>query len=1756
MPLHPIALVDRVLDEYESYLKTEFRARDPKLRQALEQALDQPHFLAQDTFLQAHRPFKYGRPWRELGLDAKLAGVMEKRSRSKLAYHHQSEAITRLLAPEATPVVVTTGTGSGKTECFLLPVLQNAIEDSVRFQRSGLTAILVYPMNALATDQEERIAAYLAESGHTHVRVARYDRSTKEAERRALRERPPHILLTNYMMLEYLLVRPADRDNLFKNHRCRFVVLDEVHAYRGALGSNIALLFRRLRAHLAEAVQDWAADDPTDRRRFPSLVPVATSATIKSLDESGRTPQEVRRLRALAVQDFLQRLTGLAGASFHVLGEELRELEVPPEACWPALPVEVEPPDPADPEAVRRALTALAGAPADTSLEEAARRAGILWTMHDLLARKPLSVPGLVAAIAQRVPQRSDMPPEALLAEVQAALVAGAALSDEMPGALRLRAHRFVRGGWQFHRCVGQDCGRLFAQGVDRCPDCDRATPQLLLCRSCGAHALRLFGPADDPTRAPLTVARANQETDEWLVYDGAMELLVADEEEGTGGRRIQKMKKRDVCTGSLDPDTLSFSCEAGDYSWKVALAPARNTCLACGSTAVSRSILTPISLGTSAAVRVLAEGLVEGLQEQHRQGSVPQRKERLLIFSDSRQDAAHQARFISYAGRYDRMRRRVVKLLEDGQAWSLPRLLKGLLHEGVENRDNPNCLAYKDADYLPGAVQDSALAWEEAPLLDDLAVTAGYRATLFNLGMVGVRYDKLQQWIEAKGGELAARLGISTGQLFHLCRSLLDEMRIRGALSRPMLSYHPANPSCPDEFGRSADWERKLKQPMGYPCDDDGAPAGSIDSSELPEGVSYRNIWKRSGVGGRRPAPERIFRHLLERMNRGYQPAEADMLDLLRFLQPNWVVPTRLHGARKARQLLQVNAESVQLQRVAPAERRYCGTCRQVMSWAVQGAPCPNCPGEMVPWPEEELERNRYVQRLRKPEIPPLVAREHTAQVTGQARQQLEQEFKSDLDRLNVLACSPTLEMGIDVGGLDAVIARNIPPRPDNYAQRGGRAGRRNRVGLVLGYARNTPHDLYFYDRPGEMIAGEVPAPFVSLGNHDVVRRHLNAIALGSAEPGLRGQMAAYLNLQGERNEEAIKELLDAFRARFDHAVELAQKAWGPDILEPAGLGTPELLRQALEEQPARIDDLFDRVRLQIIKLKDAIDRWYDIGAGKQPAIHARELQRRLLGLPSEDRKADGDADDRSAGHPMRRFAEFGLLPGYEFPSQPATLRLFRDEHEEETLSVVRRFGLAQYQPEAWVHARGHRWRVSGLDTSSPWNPRSDNPSWTYRRCEQCDLRFGAQEHVKCPRCAWPAGSEPDYPGFEFGGFLAVRDDNPVLEEEDRFATASLLKCHPQWNGTVVARYSLPSGWTLRLSSDETIRWVNEWKPPTSPDFERNCFLHQEARGFFLCPTCGRLLSAEAPDESPGNGRRKPRQSGAGDPYGHAGGCAQAGQPPTPLALTTSSPAWTMRLLVDVPLDVSAEAYQRWGYSLGYALRSGLRHLYMLEGPEIEFELEPSWQRTQDGVTRRVGSLTFLDPAVGGTGFLERAAAELHLVARAALEHLDHADCDAACYRCLKTYQNQRHHLYLSWPTIQPDLQALAESPPNPSPAELGDLHDPQPWLAAFEAGVGSPLELKVLRLLEQRGVPVERQVAVAPSEGARPISVADFRVTGTRTLIYVDGAAFHKGPRLRRDMQVRERLTSATPGWRIVEIRAEDLKKPEELIRRVRGE
>lgn len=377
-----------------------------------------------------------------------------------------------------------------------------------------------------------------------------------------------------------------------------------------------------------------------------------------------------------------------------------------------------------------------------------------------------------------------------------------------------------------------------------------------------------------------------------------------------------------------------------------------------------------------------------------------------------------------------------------------------------------------------------------------------------------------------------------------------------------------------------------------------------------------------------------------------------------------------------------------------------------------------------------------------------------------------------------------------------------------------------------------------------------------------------------------------------------------------------------------------------------------------------------------------------------------------------------------------------------------------------------------------------------------------------------------------------------------------------PQWNGVVTARYALAMGWTLELRAHEDVRWLNEWRPPSEPDKAlAKPMLHDQARGFYLCASCGRVLTVPDPGKAPKKGRSKAKKGGGDDAYGHAASCPEAGSPPRAQAIVASGAASTLRLRVALPFDFDDEEYQRWGLSLGYALRIGMRQLYMLDGPEVEFVLEPSWEAEHDGRKLRRGALTFVDPAVGGGGFLERSAAELQLVARRALEHLQHPGCDSACYRCLKSYNNQRHHERLSWPRIADDLEALASNAPERLAPERGDASDPRPWLDAFDADVGSPLELRFLEMFERHGLAVEKQVPVAANDGERPISIADYVLAGSRVAIYVDGAAFHRGERLRRDRRIRERLRAGKPGWTIVELRASDLGRGEALAAELRA-
>jgi hypothetical protein len=1756
MSLNPIIALNHVIEEYRDHLQSEFRARDRGLRRALETELDRPLFLAQEPFYQAHRPFRAGQPWNQLPIGPALARAMAARSRSDTAFLHQSEAINHLLGPAASPLVVTTGTGSGKTECFLLPVIQNAIADARQFRRTGLTAILVYPMNALANDQEKRIKEYLEAAGVTgDVDVCKYDRGTSRAERERMRNNPPRILLTNYMMLEYLLIRPADRDALFANHRCRFLILDEVHTYRGVLGSNIALLLRRLRAHLVRARQDWSPDVSADQHaaRYSMLLNVGTSATIKSDPDPALSADERRQRRDAAVQEFFSRLTGSTPNTIRVIGEVLEDITIPAEARFASTVPNIDPVDVTNATSVERALCASAGIAPSGDLATAARQCRLLWLLNQWLVAHPMSTGQIVHRLLAEVPERHGANPDALTREVEAVLLAGSALPDGTPGSLRLRAHRLIRGGWQFVRCVDPACGRIYPMGQPACA-CGRATAPLFLCRNCGADYLRLSG---DPASGQMRPYGEDAPGQEWMLYDVTRQerdIVPEDDSEDTdeenvprrrGGRaRIERVRGEPVYSGSFDPRTGTFSQTASDFPFQVRMVQGRSRCLCCGGTAGSRNVITPVALGTSAAIKVLGEGLVEALAEANADREGHDGKERLLIFSDSRQDAAHQARFIIFASRYDRMRRRLFQILQANPNIGLQRAVELLGEAGVREGDNP----HGPDDPERRLSEDERLrirGWEEAPLLDEIAITPFFRGTLINLGVLSIAYDGLDDETRTRGNALCQRWGITPPQLAHLCRCFLDELRVRGMLSREMLRFHPRYTACPDYIAR-AEWERKVAAPKGLPVDHAGHPIPYADTLAAPAGLSIRNAWRAPGGGGRAPSFQRLTEHLLTRFG-APRPDENDGLALIQFLRRgNFLTISDVFGYRERAQACQLNAEIVRLFLPTAADRFRCNVCSWPMAGAQAGAPCPRCHGSAAPWLDADVEQHRTVRRMRQTTFRPLVADEHTAQVTNDKRVDLENRFKATAAEspLNVLACSPTMEMGIDVGGLDAVVLRNVPPRPDNYAQRGGRAGRRTRVGLVVGYARSTPHDQYFFDHPEEMISGEIPAPAMSLGNRDVMLRHLSAIAFGAAEPGLAGHMLEYVSEQGEIKTDMVNALVAAVQAQTGYALQLARQAWGDAILRECGL-TEEALQAHLESLPARINDVALRTARQVQELRAALERFSATLQGRQPGVRAADLVARLLGIPNSQRDNRPEADDASAGYPPRRFAEFGILPGYEFPSEPASLRLLGDANEETPISAARRFGIYQFMPDAPVYARARRWKVIGLDVSSPWNPRSDAP-WNYRLCRRCGLRY-ATDHAQCPRCHL---AEPGraYPAFEFGGFLAQRNEAPVLDEEDRIAARNLVAFYPQWNGEVFERWSVGPGWQLQLRRNEEVRWLNEGLEPTDAERERGLLLHDNARGFCLCNLCGRQLVIPPADDA--GARRRARTGNARDPFGHATSCTRAGQPPQPSGIVTSIAAEVLRLVAFIPEGFDPAALEEWTHSLGAALRIGIRHHLLLDGSEIEFEPEGPWQESIDAGSFQRVSLTFVDPSVGGSGYIPRIAREFHLIAQRALEHLNHPNCETACYRCLKSYQNQRHHDKLRWPAIIPDLQQLAESAPQPLPLERGDTNDPRPWIEAFAAGVGSPLELRFLRLFEQHGFHPERQIPVSSADGLPPISIADFAVPGRRLAIYVDGAAFHIGARLRRDHIIRNRLREGPAHWNVVELRAVDLGRGQALV------
>ncbi|MCS6927667.1 MAG: DEAD/DEAH box helicase, partial [Candidatus Binatia bacterium] len=332
--LHSAALQD-----YRDFVRSFILIADERARAFVDQSLGEEGHLWPEPLVQLSPAYASGATVDELvraGLIAMETARIFRQADGKpfRLYRHQEEAIRKALGQES--FVVTSGTGSGKSLCYFLPIVESLIRHPDTGER--VAALVVYPMNALVNSQFQALTAlkerYEQRRGTPFpVTFAKYTGETKEEEREEMRRRPPQILLTNYVMAELLLVRPEDQRFLDRvGGGLRFLVFDELHTYRGRQGADVAMLVRRLK----------------ERCAAPDLVHIGTSATMIARRDA--TAQERRQ----SVADFASRFFG------HPLGPDqvIEETLVPFTEGGPPSPEELRKamlqPLPEDPLGLRR----------------------------------------------------------------------------------------------------------------------------------------------------------------------------------------------------------------------------------------------------------------------------------------------------------------------------------------------------------------------------------------------------------------------------------------------------------------------------------------------------------------------------------------------------------------------------------------------------------------------------------------------------------------------------------------------------------------------------------------------------------------------------------------------------------------------------------------------------------------------------------------------------------------------------------------------------------------------------------------------------------------------------------------------------------------------------------------------------------------------------------------------------------------------------------------------------------------------------------------------------------------------------------------------------------------------------------------------------------------------------------------------------------------------------------------------------------
>lgn len=1681
-----------IVDEYSSYVQSFLFIADDRARQFVADKLVAQQSLWPDALLQLNPAYTKARTVTQLAheglLTTECAEIFRGRDGNPFhLYQHQLEAIQRAVAHQ--PYVVTSGTGSGKSMAYFIPIFDAILRGNAA--ENKVWAIIVYPMNALVNSQEkalEQLAEqYQARTGQAMpVRFGTYTGQNSDVDKKQLRDNPPHILLTNYVMLELMLVRPRESHFVSKaTTNLQFLVLDELHTYRGRQGADVGLLIRRLK----------------ERADNPDLLTIGTSATMAT--------GETRAERRTAVSDFARKLFGTPIKPENVIEESLR----------PLIPYPI-----ADKERLRQAVSgplptanwpAFSQHPLSAWIESTF---GIREEEGEYRRQTPLTL----RQGADKLAQTTGLPVAACQQRLQEMLLLGTeVLTPEGEPVFAFKLHQFISQGGSIYATVEPPAERLLTlEGQYYAPgEGERLLYPLVFCRICGQEYYTVQQSANGrflyPDSMPMTDLldeddlassqsgyfmldphrRYQDEPDalpeHWLTKTGRVKKEYRPYQPQHHHLRpngqVEAQPQADTQPGWFQPEPFML-------------------CLNCGEAYTRRDkndfrkLARLSSEGRSTATTLLGLTAVSAM----RQTDLDPEAQKVLSFTDNRQDASLQAGHFNDFVQVALIRSALYHALQQHPSLEFEQIAQQVIAAmGLSLDDVSRQEALDPTSKQARETKAAFHALVEYRLYEDLR--RGWRLVQPNLeqcGLLQVSYRGLPELVgrEDIWQPIPLMNQLNATERTAVLETILDEMRRQLTIDIDCLKRDKQ-----EEMRRRV--AEYLDENWAFDKEDRLRYAGMFVLPDEPRLSGDFSLSSRSVIG-------RWLKGEIKQTI-GDEP-EADLY--------NQVIEGIIAG------LTQFGILIIQEEGWGNLQRKGVRLRPSALLWQ-QGVGKPKqsplrryrAPGGSFQIVEQEANsyfRAFYSDGRTLAGLQNMAAAEHTAQIGVEQRIEREKRFRAG--RLSALFCSPTMELGVDIADLNMVHLRNIPPTPANYAQRSGRSGRAGQPALVLAYSSmGSGHDQYYFRNRSKMVAGSVVPPRLELNNADLIRSHMLAIWLAKTDLRLGGSILEIVDVVAD-DYPLLPEVQEQIRlnpAKKAACLQECRRVLAACHLdeEQTDWLHEEWLTSLLENAPTIFDRAFDRWRAEF---RLAWAQLVDAQSLKQRAMlrRGREASDEVNQATRLEFEAQRQLDllrcqnisfEESDFYPYRYLASEGFLPGYSFPSLPVRAYLAKSSKTGEYIARPRFLALSEFGPNNVIYHNGAKYQVHQARL-----PIQD-PEKRFTRAKLCHtcgyFHEGEMAHLElCEQCGTNINADN---GRYLENLLemptagTLRRERITCDEEERLRRGfdietyfRLAQAQNQPRRMLAAAVDAVGNTHLNLTyapAAELWRINHRWQRQA------------EDIGYRLDMKTGEWVKQAEPAS---NGAEREIKSNVR------------------LYVRDNANA----LLLRPP--VSWNENETFLASLQYAFVTAVQEIYQIEESELASE--------------RIGrdahrAILIWEASEGSLGVLRHLAEDrqaVAVVARTALALL-HFDTDGrdlrpaedevngcvrACYDCLLSYYNQIDHWQLDRHAVRDYLLALVQTNTQAGSAER-DYEAHYAYLLN-KTDAQSELERHFLDYLRQtnRRLPDEAQVQLADA-----YSQPDFFYQ-PKVCVFCDGSVHDEPQQKARDTEMRRQLRSL--GYRVV--------------------